>query len=214
MDIVDFDQCLFYLGMTSKSKSSLEVLLPYGAGLVGVVVGFVINVVRDKLKDKSSRNSKMVCIDEDVHRLRHLMQISMLELLEILNAIDMKKKPPGANIPSSFKAPLLEDFFVDVAIKYDVQVRYHLKELITHTAKLDQGVSALFDMQPGFDMSLKVLGLMDALAYGVRNCDGFYGESARADVVAILKSLNVHEDKITLYQHMVLNAENHNSLEL
>ncbi|UTL80428.1 hypothetical protein [Pseudomonas putida] len=214
MDIVDFDQCLFYLGMASKSKSNLEVLLPYGAGLVGVLVGFLINVARDKLKDKSSSKNKMECIDEDVHRLRHLMKFSMLELVETLNAISEKRKPTGANIPSSFKAPLLEDFFVDVAYKYDVQVRYHLKELITHTAKLDQRFNDLFEMQPGYDMSLKVLSLMDSCAYGVANCNGFYGEPALTGVVSILKSLNVHEDKITIYQHMVLNAENHNSLNL
>ena len=214
MDFVGFDQCLFYLGMASQSKSKLEQLLPYGAGLVGVVVGFLINMVRDKLKDKSASRNKMICIDEDVHRLRHLMQCAVLEFVEVLCALHDKKKPSGANVPSSFKAPLLDGFFVDVAVKYDVQVRYHLKELITHTAKLDQEVDSLFAMQPGFDMSIKALELIDSCAYAVTNCNGFFGESRQVDVVAMLNSLGADKYKVVVYQHMVLNAENQNSLQI
>lgn len=214
MDIVDFNQCLFYLEMASQSKSKFELLLPYGAGLVGVMVGFIINMARDKLKDRAINKNKMVCIDEDVHRLRHLLQYAILEFVEVLCALNEKKKPTGANVASSFKAPLLEDFFVDVATKYDVQVRYHLKELITHTAKLDHDVSALFEMKPGFEMSVKVIGLIQSCVYGVINCNGFYGESLIKDPVALLKSLDVHVDKISVYEQMVLNAENHNALQL
>lgn len=214
MDISDFNQCLFYLGMTSQSKSKLELILPYGAGLVGVVVGFVINMVRDKLKDKSAVKNKMICIDEDVHRLRHLFQHSILEFVEVLYALNERRNPTGANVPSSFKAPLLEDFFVDVAAKYDVQIRYHLKELITHTANLDQNVSALFEMKPGFDMSVKVIGLIQSCTYGVVNCDGFYREPMLKEPVELLKSLQVHADKIAMYEQMVLNAENHNYMKL
>lgn len=214
MDVNDFNQCLSYLGVVNHSKSAFEVFLPYGAGLIGVVVGFLLNMVRDKLKDKATIKNKMACIDEDVHRLRHMLQGAVREFLDILCALNDGKKPSGANVPASFKAPLLEGFFVDVAPKYDVQVRYHLKELITHTGKLDIDVNALFEMKPGFEMSVKAIELVQSCVYGISNCSGFYGEPKIEDPIQLIKSLGVHGDKISVYEQMLLNAEHNNALKL
>ncbi len=214
MELNDFTQCLSYMSSVAQSKTTLELYLQYGTGLAGVVIGFAINRFWEGLKDRSNKKNKMVCIDEDVHRLQYLLKVTAVECLDVLCDLHDKLPPSSATIPSSFKAPLLEEFFSDVAVKYSSQVRYHLKELITYTAKLDHDVNGLFDMEPGFSMSKKVLGVIDGCVYGILNCDGFYGHAQHKTATELFKSYQLPEEKIVIYEHMVLNAGKNNALQI
>lgn len=214
MDLTDFEQCLSYIQITSQSKAPWEAFLPYGAGLAGVLVGFLINSIRDKLKDRKSTKNKMICIDEDIHRLRHFMEVSAVECLEIICSISDGSNTTGTNTYSNFKASLLEDFFGDVAIKYSVQNRLYLKEIIALTGTIDQKLKKLFDLSPGYDMSVQLIELIDGFVYGIVNCDGFYNATLRTTPEALFKSLQVDQEKITTYQVTTLNAKNNNALLL
>lgn len=214
MDVTDFEQCLSYIQITSQSKAPWEALLPYGAGLAGVLVGFLINSIRDKLKDGKSTKNKMICINEDIHKLRYYMEVAAVECLAIICSIHDGSYTTGTNLYSSFRASLLEEFFGDVAIKYSVQNRLYLKEIIAITGTIDQKLKKSFDLSPSYEMSVQLIELIDSLVYGIVNCDGFYNATLRKTAEDLFRSLHVDQDKITTYQVMILNTQNNNKLEL
>jgi hypothetical protein len=214
MDVTDFEQCLSYIQLTSQSKAPWEALLPYGAGLLGVLVGFLINSIREKLKDGKSNKNKMICIDEDIHKLRHYMEVAAKECLEIICSIHDGSHTTAAKIYPTFRAPLLEEFFGDVAIKYSVQTRLHLKEIIALTSTLDQKLKKIFDLSPGYDMSVQLIDLIDSFVYGIVNCDGFYNTTLKETAEDLFNYLSVDQGKIITYQTMILNAKNNNKFQL
>lgn len=200
MDILEFAQCLSYIELTKQQKSSLEMLLPYGGALTGVVVGFLINIARDKIKDNVTNKKKILCIDEEVHRLRRLCESCASESMDVVLTVHKGEVPSSARLPSNYETPLLKEFFPNVALKYSVNDRYYLKELLSNTKKLETLTDRLLNAKPGKPMCIAALESLEASAYCIGICDLFYREPSRGEIPALLKSLGYGEGEISIYR--------------
>ncbi|WP_136474197.1 hypothetical protein [Pseudomonas sp. DG56-2] len=199
MDVLEFAQCLSYVELIKQKKSTFEMLLPYGGALIGVVVGFVINVIRDKIKDKTSNAKKIICVDEEVHRLRNLFEVCASESMNVILSIYKGGKPSSTRLPPGYKAPLLKEFFPQVALKYSVNERYYLKELLSHTKKVEHLSEKLIASEAGVPMFMAALETLEASAYCVGVCDLFYKEPSRGEVPDLLKNLGFDDEQIDIY---------------
>ncbi|UXZ44647.1 hypothetical protein [Pseudomonas soli] len=211
MDIESFQQCLTYIKSNNASKPIFETLLPYGSTLTGVIIGFLLNQAREWWKDRDSLKNKKKCIDEDVHRARHSMQLAVKECINILNILIIKKLPSGHNFPTGFKTPLLEEYFPAIAHTYSVQDRYILKELDTHTNHLEHLTKELSPDKGVFGFSLTTLEILNTCTTMIGMCDLLLGDQSRDNLPTLLTSLGHNNEDLLVIEIMSENAEQNNA---
>lgn len=124
MDIDSFDQCLSYI-VTTKNKSTLETVLPMLTTLLGVIIGFGINYLRDTRKETKETTNKKMCINEDIQRILQMSEQAFKESFTINDAA-LKNQPfIGHRLPSDIDSPCLDEYFASVAHTYSTAERNH-----------------------------------------------------------------------------------------
>ncbi|MQG93110.1 hypothetical protein [Pseudomonas sp. MN1F] len=211
MDIESFQQCLSYLNLSDKPKPLLETLLPYGSALTGVIIGFMLNQAREWWKERKTLKNKKKCIDEDIHRSRHSIELAVKECISILNMLVIKKLPTGHNLPTGFKTPLLEEYFPSIAHTYTVQSRYFIKELSAYASHLESITKELSPEKGVFGFSLTTLEILNICTTMVGMCDVLLGDQQRKDLSTLLTSLGHSNEDLLVIEIMSENAEQHNA---
>lgn len=212
MDFENFNQCLAYVQTASQAKTTLELLLPYGGALSGVLIGFLINQFREWLRERKILRNKKKCIDEDVHRLRYLLELATQESMKVLNVLAGKGALKGHNLPVGFKTPLIDEYFADTAYTYTVQDRYYLKELGIYTPKFED-LAKRWDLEDSrFKLSIVALEIINTSASCIGMCDQLLrSNDPRADSESLLKSKGFDNSDVLIYEAMSKNAETKNA---
>ncbi|VVO65907.1 hypothetical protein PS903_01023 [Pseudomonas fluorescens] len=146
MDIDSFGQCLSYIAATNK-KSTMETIFPMLTTLLGVIVGFGINYLRDTNKARKEASNKRKCIDEDIQRILRSSEQAFKECLRILDSA-LKNQPfRGYRLPADIDSPCLDEYFASIAHKYSQEERHHIFLLIPYLNSLNECLQKVKDIR-------------------------------------------------------------------
>ncbi|MEX5551573.1 hypothetical protein [Pseudomonas pergaminensis] len=129
MDIETFHNCLSYLSLAQREKSSLELLLPIATTAIGIFIGFGINVIRDRKKDDSAVKNKKMCINEELERTRSELEHIFKECIKIYDSAAAQQAVLGHQIPEEIDTPFLREHFVSIAHRYTKLEREALTQI-------------------------------------------------------------------------------------
>ncbi|HBO4455640.1 hypothetical protein ISX54_05195 [Pseudomonas aeruginosa] len=191
MDIDNFAQCISYMRGVVETKSLWEKALPYGGGVLGVLIGFYANAIKEKLKEGRDTANKMMCIKEDVHRARNSFELAVIEGMKALGRLKRDQTLKEHNMPSDFSLPMLDEYFYEIAHKYSSDERYWLKELISYSDSLNGGVDKLLNAkgESKIQMVKYLMTVVDCASWCINVSSLFLKDEARKETVSLLAYL-------------------------
>ncbi|HCF5910772.1 hypothetical protein [Pseudomonas aeruginosa] len=207
MDIDSFNQCLSYVRELPQGGFGVDKFVPWLSGTVGVVIGFVVNFLRDSFKERKGFGNKLVCIDEDVHYLREQFKNIILAAIEKLGQVSRNQVSADHLFPGRLEAVMLESYFREIAHLYDVNQRYYLKELRGSIAEVNKYVSDVVSSEDndfGFVWQSSIVNALHISTYSYGLCDMFYGKRETIpSAEELLSSLGVEIALVSAYKKVV-----------
>ena len=140
-----FSQCLSYMTANGKEKSLMETLLPYASSLLGVVIGFSLNLLRDNSKSKKENANKLMCIEEDVRRLRQAAHHLFIEINVHIDLLYKGVIPTTHRMGSSVLAPSLDKYFIEVAHLFTQEQRHNIVSMLPNIESINELLKTLSD---------------------------------------------------------------------
>ncbi|HGJ9252225.1 hypothetical protein DY989_26975 [Pseudomonas aeruginosa] len=198
MDIDNFAQCISYMRGVVEAKSFWEKALPYGGGVLGVLIGFYANAIKEKLKEGRDTENKMMCIKEDVHRARNSFELAVIESMKALGLLKRNQALKEHNMPNDFSLPMLDEYFYEVAHKYSSNERYWLKELLSYSDSLNGRVDKLLNAQDEgkLQMVKYLMTVVDCASWCVNVSSLFLRDEKKEEIGSLLAYLaDKHSDK-------------------
>ncbi|UVL79407.1 hypothetical protein LOY24_04510 [Pseudomonas putida] len=181
-------------------------------GLAGVALGFFLNQAREVLKDRGAIQNKKMCITEDVLRLRHLAENAAKDVAKSLLELVSCEIPSGHSMPPSFRTPMLDSYFSEIAHTYSAHDRYILKEIGHVTPRLDVLLKDLVAADGLWRFSVVAVELLNATAYCANACDRALGDSPRDNAEALLESMKVDPLAIEAYRRATNNIRDNDGV--
>jgi len=173
MDIENFQQCLSYIEFASPAKNHLEKIIAIGGALAGTALGFALNYFHTKSKESRSAKNKLMCCDEDVHRIRVYLTIQIEEILRLTSRLVNRKPLIDYRLQDNISTLLLNEYFPEVAHKFSQNQRYWLQSLLNSLKIVN---SILSEIKEGkrtgkpYEMTLSCLSLIDSAALSSYLC--------------------------------------------
>lgn len=143
MDIENFQQCLNYIDFARPTKNHLEKIIAVGGTLAGTVIGFALNYFHAKSKESRSAENKLMCCDEDVHRIRAYLNMEIEEVLRLTSRLVNRKPLIDYRLQDNISTLLLNEYFPEVAHKFSQNQRYWMQSLLNSLKTVNSMLSEI-----------------------------------------------------------------------
>ncbi|MGF6490570.1 hypothetical protein [Pseudomonas frederiksbergensis] len=176
MEMESFAQCLNYLAATGKAKGSLELIFPVVSSLLGIVVGFSLNMFRDKSKSRKENANKLMCIAEDVDRIRTDASRVFTEAVKHLDAMKKESLIVAHRMPGEISSPYIDKHFVEIAHLYTREQRHNIVSMLPTLKDINELIKSLGDPETKEDRRSYKLLCMNAAnlaIFCIERCDVF-----------------------------------------
>lgn len=173
MDIENFQQCLSYIEYARPAKNSLEKIIAVGGTLAGAALGFALNYFHAKSKESRSTKNKLMCCDEDVHRIRAYLTMEIKEVLRLNSKLVSRKPLIDYRLQDSISTLLIDEYFPEVAHKFSRNQRYWLQELLNNLKIVNSMLSEIKEgkrIGKPYEMTLSCLSFIDSAAFSSYLC--------------------------------------------
>lgn len=145
MDLESFTQCLNYISTTAKPASqfnqAIDKALPVATTIVGILIGFVLNISRERSKEKKTIKDKKQCISEEVERIKISSKLCYKQALFILGVNMEGKFARGHSMPPRVEPVLTNEYFKTIAHSYKPSTRENILHLLDLAAALTERVA-------------------------------------------------------------------------
>lgn len=196
-----FAQCLNYIATTGKGKSSVELLIPVISSLSGVVIGFGMTLIRDKSKTKKENANKVMCIEEDVDRIRRAAGHVFTEALRLIDLVRAKTLPKSHAMPGEINSPYLDKHFVEIAHLFSLEQRHNIASMLPSIKDINADLKQLSD--PGVASNLDSIrrccfNIASLAVFCIERCDVFLDGAPeyKHDWISIAKRFDVQSEFI------------------
>lgn len=172
MDLDGFNQCLAYIQATTV-KPTVDKYLPLVGTVVGAGLAFGLNFFSTARKEAKTKAAKKRCCEEDCHELMNICEQSIGSLLELCEALALKKRPAGHNLVSAVSLPLLEKYYPEIAHSFSVDQRYWIKLIFRHVEVINRDLEKLVVAELDtslYRISIEVINLESILFESYKLC--------------------------------------------
>lgn len=197
-----FLQCLSYMAANEKEKDWVETLLPYAFSLLGVVIGFSLNLLRDKSKSKKENANKVMCIEEDVHRLRQAAQHLFTEINEHIDLLYKGGIPTSHRMGTSILVPSIDKYFIEVAHLFTQEQRHNIVSMLPNLESINKILEVLsvpVDLKDTRQAKLNFLNAGSDSIFIIERCNVFFDGTPEYHEcwVSVAETLGIKSDFIT-----------------
>lgn len=201
LEIESFAQCLNYIATTDKGKSSIELLIPVISTLSGVIIGFGMNVIRDKSKTKKENANKVMCIEEDADRIRRASGHVFTEAIRLIDLVRTGTLPKSHGMPGEINSPYLDKHFIEIAHLFSLDQRHNIAALFPSLKDINADLKSLSTPSISSDLaSLRrcCFNIASLAVFCIERCDVFLDGAPeyRYDWIYIAKRLNIQSNII------------------
>lgn len=201
MEIESFTQCLDYLASTGNGKATIGWITPIVASLSGIVIGFGLNLLRDKVKSNNENSNKAMCISEDIERIRiaagHVFRAS----IEYIDPAKHHELVKTYSVTSAINSPYIDKHFMDIAHLHSKDQRHNMVALLPCLNDMNTLIKSLSNPSTPSDRlaarrnCVKVANLA---VFCFEQCDAFLKEPSaqREDWISIGRRLNIDPEVI------------------
>lgn len=205
LEIESFAQCLAYISATAKEKSSLEMLIAPAASLVGIVIGFLLNHLRDKGKSRREAENKLMCVNEDVMRTMQATKHVFKEVVRLYDFMNVGR-PDAHNLPSEINTPYIDHHFVGIAHLLTQEQRHRIVSTLPSIKELNVLISNIsnFHDTAATDVARDCKNAASQAIFCIDNCGAYFSgkKDAPSDWVSMADDLGVSSHVIEeLRQH-------------
>lgn len=154
----------------------MELLLPVASSLLGIVVGFSLNLFRDKSKSKKENTNKMMCITEDIDRIRREASFVFTEAVRHLDAIGKGSQIVAHRLPGEIYSPYIEKHFVEIAHLYTQQQRNNIVSMLPTLKDVNAIIKALTTpktMEDRTEYKRQCMNAGNLAIFCIERCDVF-----------------------------------------
>ena len=188
MDIENFQQCLSYIEFANPAKNYLEKIIAIGGTLAGTVLGFTLNYFHTKSKESRSAENKLMCCDEDVHRIRAYLNTAIEETLRLTSRLVNRKPLIDYQLHDTISTLLLDEYFPEVAHKFSQNQRYWVQSLLNNLKIVK---TMLCEIKEGkrtgkpYEMTLNCLSFIDSAVLCSYLCTMILSDTATSQPTTI-----------------------------
>jgi hypothetical protein len=136
MDVNSFAQCLSYVATISKATPLYEKLLPVATTIIGIAVGFLLNIAKESKKEKRETQEKKDCIATEINRMKQTALACYKVSLKILDTNMQQKSSNGHSMPGRVEPILIQEYFKSVAHTYPTETQGHILHMLDLAATL------------------------------------------------------------------------------
>ncbi|KWS33600.1 hypothetical protein [Pseudomonas syringae] len=215
MDIESFSQCITYLQNSAPARNAIEKALPIVGTLAGTFLGFILNFSWTLHKESRSNKNKLMCMDEDTHRINHFLLEMTKQYAEHLKKVVIRDYPTSHNLPSEIHSSCIEEYFTEVAHKYTKNQRYWLQELSSQLKYINTNLSDIRtreEIDP-YNLSKKFLDGISSALFCSKLCVMIMKNETLPDIPLEkqLELLGISPVAVQAYVVARANADNKNS---
>lgn len=216
MDIESFSQCMAYMQSLAQSKSNFERALPIVGTIAGAILGFTLNFISTSYKESKATKNKIMCNDEEVHRINNSLEHLIQETSRLLLRVVSKEHLTDHRLPSKINSTCIDKYFTDVAHKYSQNQRYWLQLLLSQLKDINSKLSDLqsIDTTKKFITSKTLLSTIAVATFASRLCEMILTNMKIPDheIIEKLKALKIPDETLEAYLCAERNADNQNSV--
>lgn len=215
MDIDNFQQCLSYIQFASPDKNHLEKMIAIVGTLAGTTLGFALNYFHTRSKESRTAKNKLMCCDEDVHRIRACLNMEIEEVLRLISRLVNRKPLIDYRLQDNISTLLLDEYFPEVAHKFSQNQRYWLQSLLTSLKIVN---SMLSEIKEGkrfgkpYEMTLNCLSFIESAALSSCLCTMILSDTAdpQPTTIDFLRANEFDSSSVDDYLLAVSNAQHDN----
>ncbi|MFY1030681.1 MULTISPECIES: hypothetical protein [Pseudomonas] len=212
MDTENFLQCLNYIQSSSSGKvdSILEKVVP---PLAGVLVGFVLNLVYTKIKDRRVTNNRVQVCHENFESIMEDLKQTLGQIAVLFRWLKHGGVCPKVAFPSSIDSIYIEKHFIEVADQFTKEQRRWVQKVLMNLEAINKKLPDVLDTdsKDQFIYSKFLLNLQVQSMVTWKLC-GYIKNNKEKELrdVAILTSCDIASEDIDTYFALHENASTNN----
>lgn len=212
MDVDTFAQCLQYIQAT-HSGFTVEKLIPVGAAFAGAILGFGLNYATSIRKENKTTQNKKLCCEEDIQKIRRDTANVASEVCNLCIILTSGADATHHQVPTHVSSLYLDEYFIDVAHKFNTSQRESIKMLLGALKVLNEKLPSLTDRSKSYYIySTALLNLANCAILAWSYCEdilrGEIMEPSHDEAYTSLKLTPEQVEAITILQR---NAKSSNT---
>lgn len=218
MDIETFSQCLQYMKST-ETVSTIKEFIPLIAASTGVVVGFLLNQLATNSKENKLASNKLTCCEEDIQKIQEALEDLIKEAFCTMKPVVLKERITAHNFPDSVSSLCLDEYFTDIAHKYNKDQRYWIQLILQNIKTINEKLTSITHPQPTksthrYSIDLLNMTSNSVLVWGL--CRSVLEKKhVELKTKELAEYLECNSDQISYWNLLVSNADNgNNTLDL
>jgi hypothetical protein len=203
MDIDSFNQCLTYTANLGNGKS-IDKIITAPTTMIGVIIGFTLNVVRESWKKRKENSNKKTCILEDVKRAQSAVHETFTESLKMIDTNNSGESISGHRLPPKIDIMLIEEYFTSIAHTYTSDERTSILALVNLIGETNEQLASFRgrgDPLPYSTFKNAIHNLLNHACYCSALCESFFDGGKKPDynqLIVIADKLGVNSEFIEL----------------
>lgn len=213
MDVENFALCLQYVQSTHPGFT-LDKLIPVGAAFGGAIIGFGLNHFSSTKKENKASQNKKMCCEEDIAKIKRQTTTVASEVCNLCKILLEGRRPNHHRVPNHVSSLCLDEYFIDVAHKFNKDQREAIQMLLASLKILNSRLPELTNGGHASDYSYSTLLLNLSLGalevWG--HCEDFQrGTITHYSEEEVYKWLGLTDEQITSLNSLQANAKADNT---
>lgn len=154
----------------------MELIFPVVSSLLGIVVGFSLNLFRDRSKSRKENANKKMCIAEDIDRIRREAGHVFTEAVKHLDALEKGLQIAAHRMPGEINSPYVDKHFIEIAHLYTLEQRHNIVSMLPTLKDINAIFKDLADpktLKGRAEFKLQCMNLGNLAIFCIERCDVF-----------------------------------------